>query len=132
MRRIVVGALGLLAWMVTQCIAVGLGGAGHGLMGPLVLSALLLPLYPLVFVRAFAAKPESPKHGVNVLVVAAALDLILVGDMALEGDILLKMWRIDWSWVTIWIALWTGWQVLTLATLLKKRHVGNRTESASF
>lgn len=43
--------LGILCWIATQAVAFTLAGAGHGWMGPLLLSVPLLVLYPFAFVR---------------------------------------------------------------------------------
>ena len=118
MRMIVVGALGLLMWLVVQVMATGITAAGHGWYGPFFLSLPLLILYPLAFVRAFAER-GSPKGDINLLIVGAALDLALVVDMVVERDILLRLWGLDWAWLALWLALWAGWQALGFTTLLR-------------
>ena len=131
MRRVMLGALGLLLWLVTQAIGLGLTGAGHGWYGALIFSLPLVVLYPLAFIRAFGSKAESPQDDMRILIAAAVLDLLLLSNMfLLDHDYFIKMGRFDPTIVTVWIALWAGWQVLGVVALLRRRPAVIREESA--
>lgn len=118
-RKAVARALGFVPALAALAIGFGLTGAGHGIYTPLFFSLLLVFLYPLIFVRAFAAAPGSPHLEVGTLAVAAALDAALVGALFSEQDYFLRSWRINGGLTVAWLALWAGWQVLVLAMLLR-------------
>jgi hypothetical protein len=123
-RKVVVGALGLLPALVA--LALGLGGAagGHGWIGVFWFSIPLLLLYPLVFVRAFASKAETPDKDFIILAVGGAFDLLLAANMVAEREYVGKLWSLDRSGMIMWLALWAGWQVLGVTTALRRRHAG--------
>ena len=122
-------ALGLLAWLATQTVGLGLAGGGHGWDAPALFSLPLLLLYPVVFVRAFSKK-GGIALGSSILLIAVALDLCLLASVYREERYFSTMWNIDAGWVIAWLALWAAWQALAVAALLKKRAVRIDAENA--
>ncbi|HEX5182038.1 MAG TPA: hypothetical protein VFW19_02680 [Allosphingosinicella sp.] len=122
MRAIRWGALGLLPWLVAQFIAFGIGGAGHGWIAPFYFSIPLFFLYPLVFIRAFS---NTGKREIDaaILVIAAVLDTLLLRNaLYSESEYVIRMWGDAGGVVALWLALWVGWQILTVLSLARKRH----------
>lgn len=127
MRAAIFGVLGLLAWFATQAVALGLSGGGHGWTGPFFFSMPLIILYPLTFILAFSSKARSPNVEVSLWAAAIVLNLLLLANIfSSEHDYFIRMWRFsDGSlFISIWLGLWAGWQVLFVAALLKRK-VGN-------
>ena len=120
MGRLGWGAIGLLTWLATQAVALGLGDAGHGWMAPIWVSTVLIFLYPLVFVRIFASPAASIKVDAALLVVAVAIDLFLLHN-ALVPERKYFLRNSSASALSLWIGLWAGWQLLAIVSLLKKR-----------
>lgn len=124
MRKAASAALGVMAWLAAQFAGLGLAGAGHGWTAPLLFSIPLIILYPLACVLAFGGGAVWRNLGAALLIVAAALDLLLLMNMLSgEREYLLKMWEFDEgpAWVISWCVLWAGWQVLLLSALLRDR-----------
>ena len=123
--KLLFGMLGLLFWAATQFLALGIGAGGHGWLAPFGLSMPLVVLYPLAFVRAFCVTRPWSKVGTGVLlVIAVTLDALMLGSLFLHGDIFWKQWDMfpDDRWVPLlWFALWAGWQLLIIASLIKNR-----------
>jgi len=70
--------LGILCWIATQAVAFTLAGAGHGWMGPLLLSVPLLVLYPFAFVRLLYGPVGGRRGDAVMLVLVVALDLAIM------------------------------------------------------
>lgn len=126
MRKILFGMLGLLFWLGTQWLALGIAAAGYGWISPSALSVPLILLYPIAFVRAFCARTGSigPYRGLPIAI-AGVLDVLLLGSIVLEKEYILKGWRLPENRyvLALWIALWAGWQMLLLASLIKDRRL---------
>jgi hypothetical protein len=54
------------------------------------------------------------------LIVAVIFDVLLVGNI-LSDRYFLSMWKLDPTFVAVWIALWAGWQPFIVASLLIPR-----------
>jgi len=133
-KKIVFGIAGVVAWLVTQCVAVALAGAGHGWYAPLLASLSLIVLYPVVFIRAFASSSAPFGMTACILVAAIVFDLWLtasvlgyentfyIGD---ERDDFLRVWHFGPGVTVLWIALWAGWQFLAIAPLLSRRAISD-------
>ena len=114
-------AIGVLLWLATQFFGFGVAGAGHGWVSPFYVSISLLLLYPAAVVRLFS-KEQSPAADGSLLLAAATLDLLLLWCSLAEGSqYVVRIWRFDPALVAGWAALWAGWQVLALASLLRRR-----------
>lgn len=121
MRVVLMGGLGVLLWLIAQVMGLGLTGAGHGWYGAFFFSLPLVVLYPLVFVRAVSSKAGPRDADVGILAAAIVLDLLLLGNIfSWDNGYFMQMWNFDSTFVMIWLALWAGWQVVFVATLLKK------------
>jgi hypothetical protein len=121
---ILLGGLGLLAWLASQAVALALASGGHGWMPPFFLSMPLLALYPAVFIRAFHSKSEGVALSAVILVIAAVLDLLLLVSLFIEDfGSFYEVWKFDdgWKWEIAWLLLWAGWQALAVAALCKRR-----------
>lgn len=123
-------AIGLVASLATQAVALGLAGAGHGWMAPLWVSSVLIFLYPLVVVRVFASPEASIKVDATILLLAGVIDLFLLHNaLVTERTYFLKIWNFSASAVSLWIGLWAGWQLLAIVSLLKKRGGETKVET---
>lgn len=130
MRRLGWVAIGLLAWLLTQAVALGLGGAGHGWMAPLWVSSVLIFLYPLVVVRVFASPAASIKVDATILLLAGVIDLFLLHNaLVTERTYFSRVWNSSAGAVGLWIGLWAGWQLLAIVSLLKKRGGETKVET---
>jgi hypothetical protein len=121
-RKLLFGMLGLLFWLGTQWIALGIAAGGYGWIEPLWLSMLLIFLYPIAFIRAFCVTAGPARLDQHLLFLAAVLDALMVGSIFLHEEILRKAVRIipeNLYWLALWIALWAGWQLLLLVALKK-------------
>lgn len=122
MRTILSAVLGLLPWLLAQGIAFGMTGGGHGWVAPFFFSIPLAILYPIAFLRFFGGRPPALKLDVGLLLVAVTLDTLLLADLLLqEGEYFLRVWNVAAEFVGSWLVLWTGWQILLLARLLRDR-----------
>jgi hypothetical protein len=124
-------ALGLLSWLAAQAIGLGLTGAGHGWTGPFFFSMPLIILYPLAFVGAFCSKDYLPSVPVVFLAAAVGLDCLLLANFASEFPYIVKLWRFPEgpSYISLWLGLWAGWQILFAAALLRRRQGGHRARA---
>jgi hypothetical protein len=121
-RTILSAVLGLLPWLLAQWVAFGVAGAGHGWVAPFFFSVPLAILYPVAFVRFFGGRRAAIRLDLGLLLVAAFLDLLLLANLFFqEGEYFLKVWNVAFWVVDLWLVLWTGWQLLLLARLLKDR-----------
>jgi hypothetical protein len=123
-RAILLGGLGLLAWLASQAIAIALASGGHGWGPPFFLSAPLVVLYPATFIRAFGLESQRVELNVVILVIAAVLDLLLLVSLFIEDfGSFYEVWKFDdgWKWEIAWLLLWAGWQALAVAALCKRR-----------
>jgi hypothetical protein len=123
MRKVLSGMLGLLFWLGTQWIALGIAAGGHGWLAPLWLSMFLLLLYPVAFMRAFGETTDQIRLDKGLLATAAVLDVVVLGSLFAERETIVRAWSIDENpfVLALWAGLWTGWQVLLLAPLIGKR-----------
>ncbi|MBO9575505.1 MAG: hypothetical protein J7494_07210 [Sphingobium sp.] len=112
MRKTIWIGVGLIAWLAAQTIALGMTGAGHGTYPPLFFSAPLIFLYPTAFIHLFVPGHHRGHRRRQVLAAALLLDVILLACLLAEGNFFLRMWRVEPVFVTVWIALWLGWQGL--------------------
>ena len=121
-RAIVLGTLGLLPALAAQWIALGIGGAGHGWVGPVFFSMPLFLLYPLAFLRALPSPAGAQRADAILLAAAGGLDFLLLGDMILvEKAYVLAAVGAAPGLVALWLALWAAWQVPAVAALLRNR-----------
>lgn len=112
----------MLAWVLTEGIAFGFAGGGHGWTLPTLLSLPLLFIYPMAFVRLSSRRGGRRHYEVGILAGAIALDTMLVFNVIREEN---QYFRDAWShtpgMVAGWLALWAGWQILTLIRLFDRR-----------
>lgn len=113
-------AAGVLLSLVTLLMALMLTGAGHGWYGGVLFSLPLLFLYPIALGRAFDSEPGSREADISILIAAIILDVLLLGN-TLSDEYFGRMWDYDPTFVSIWIALWAGWQPFIVVSLLRKR-----------
>ena len=132
-RTLLLMMVGLVAWLAAQAIGLLLAGGGHGWNGPFFFSMPLIILYPLAFVGAFSAKAYLPSVPVIILAAAVGLDCLLLANFASEFSYIVKMWRFPdgASFISLWLGLWAGWQILFAAALLRRRRGGDRAEAES-
>lgn len=115
--------VGLVFGLATVVLGLGLAGGGHGWGGPFFLSIPLIVLYPLAFARTFRTKVKSSDLDVGLIAVAVMLDLALLGNFSAEYDYFIKMWRFEDGalFISLWLGLWAGWQVLAAVALARNR-----------
>lgn len=130
MWKFIMGALGLAAGLFALLMGLGGAGGGHGWIGALWFSVPLVILYPLVLIRAVSSSRGSPDMDVVLLCVGGVLDLLLAANMAEEQKYVLKLWSFDPSGMIMWLSLWAGWQVVGLATVLRKWRARLRSKAA--
>ena len=123
--KVLFGALGLLAWLETQRIGLGIMGGGHGLIGPFWLSMPLFFLYPTAVIRAFCVTPGRIRLDQGLLAIAGLLDVLLLSSTFAEEEYFWHIWSYPESRPVLasWLALWAGWQLLVIAALIKNRRV---------
>jgi hypothetical protein len=131
MRKVIVGALGLPVWLLAQLMGLGGAGGGDGWIGGFWFSIPLLVLYPLVLIRAFASEREKPEADLIIVGVGAVLDFFLLANMAEELEYVAKLWSFDRSGMILWLALWAGWQVIGLTSVVRNRNSRIQASSAS-
>ena len=121
MREIILTAVGLLFWAVTQFIALMMGAGGHGWNAPLWLSMFLVPLYPLAFVEAFAPATGGKWLVRGLLIAAGLLDLLLLASLFTEGEYIARLWNVpeNPAVLLLWGGLWAGWQLLAFVALAR-------------
>jgi hypothetical protein len=121
--KVLFGALGLLAWLGAQWIALGIIAGGHGLIAPLSLSMPLLFLYPIAFIRAFCVTTGRIGFDQGLLAIAGLLDVLLLSSTFAEEKYFWHIWSYPENRPVLaeWMALWAGWQLLVLASLIKNR-----------
>jgi hypothetical protein len=131
-QMILMMVLGGIFWLAAQAIGLGLAGGGHGWGGPFVFSIPLIILYPLAFIGAFCSKAYLTSLPVVILAAAVILDCLLIGSFVSELQYITKIWRMPDGalFVAIWLGLWAGWQILLIATLLRRRRGAIRSENA--
>lgn len=131
MRKLLFVVLGLMFWLATQWLALAMAGGGHGWLDPIWLSPFLIVLYPIAFIRAFCATGPS-RVDRDLLVISVVLDLLLLGRMFISMDLLLEVSRADYYLlvVVLWIALWVGWQVPSVATWIRSRGTSIEAEGS--
>jgi hypothetical protein len=121
-RQALLVALGLLAWLVTQTVALGLAGGGDGWNAPDLFSLPLLLLYPLAASRAFRAGKGGTRIDAAILLIAASLDVLLMAwGIPRERDYFQRAWKFAPEAVIIWMALWAGWQLFAIAAVVRSR-----------
>lgn len=121
MVRIVglVGA-GALLWLGTQAIAFGISKAGDGWIGPTAWSLPLVALYPIALVRLGRSRFGGTKADAAMLMMAVTLDVLLAYNIERQEPGYFAMaWDVAPSLVFAWLALWIGWQIIALATLIR-------------
>ena len=130
MWKFIMGALGFATGVLALLMGLGAAGGGHGWIGALWFSFPLVILYPLVLIRAVSSDWKSQDMDVAILFVAGPLDLLLAANMAAELQYVLKLWSFDAFGMILWLSLWAGWQVVGLATVLRKRRAAIRSKAA--
>lgn len=130
MWKLIAGALGLAAGEFALLMGMGGAGGGHGWIGALWFSVPLVILYPVVFVRAVFPSGKSSDADVIVLGSGGVLDVLLAVNMAAEQKYVARLWYYDPSGIILWLALWAGWQVVCLTTVLRKLHARIRSTAA--
>ena len=114
------GALGLLLWLCTQGLALGLAGAGHGWGDPLLFTLPLVFLYPAALIRGFESGRGRRWIDMLLLLTGLALDLLLVGrSLGEESVYFLRIWQFEPAAVAIWMILWAGWQAVLVVRVLR-------------
>jgi hypothetical protein len=113
MRKVVPIAIGLVFGLFCLLWAILLGGAGHGWVSAFLFGALSLVLFPLAFYNWFNFKLSSRKGSINMLLVAAVLDVALFFATRSEGMAHFnRVASAAWSW----IGYWSIWQLVVLRT----------------
>ena len=116
------GVAGLLAWLAAQTLAVGVAGGGHGWMAPFHVSAPLALLYPLTLVRVFWGRTGALTLEAGLIVVAAALDLFLLGNALFDEPAYVARVSDQGALALVaWLVLWATWQGLLIAAVVRKR-----------
>ena len=118
-------AAGAVYWLMTQVLALGLAGGGHGWDGPAALSLALILFCPLTFARLVKSH-LSVKLDAATLIAATLLDGVLFYNMQLQEPGYVAMARdVAPGLVSGWLVLWIGWQVVGLAmfarSIMRKR-----------
>lgn len=123
MRKIVFGGLGLLCWGATQFIGLGIAAGALGWYAPVLLSMLLIVLYPLAFLRAFCPAGGARWVEPGLLSIAAVLDVVLLASILAKEETLTKAWSIPGNpgVLLLWGGLWAGWQLLALIAVVRNR-----------
>ena len=111
---------GALLWLGTQAIAFGMSKAGDGWIGPTAWSLPLVALYPIASVRFGRSRLGGTKGDAAMLMIAVTLDILLAYNIERqESGYFAMAWDVAPSLVYTWFALWMGWQVIALATLIR-------------
>jgi hypothetical protein len=119
--------VGLLLALVACFIGLMTAGAGHGWVAPLFYSFGLFLIYPIVLIRALKPRRDWLMLDAAIVVFAVVVDILLVLDLIARADG--PRWRerelflpgIDKSiypFFAIWLAIWFGWQVVAVRTLI--------------
>ena len=118
--------IALLAWGLAWLVA----GGGHGWVAPVEYSLYLFILYPVVLLRAGGWGPSAPALDLVLLAAAVLLDFALAAGT----------WKNEYQYfmrdpahpiTLIWIALWLGWQAVTIANVVRRLKQARRMESGS-
>ena len=118
-RTISLAALGLVAGLVAEMLAMGLGAAGHGWIAPVFLSVPLLILYPLTLTRMHGPIRMAQIERLTVSL-AAVLDVLLLWSCLAEGAHVLVIWTVGPQFVLCWLVLWFGWQAAAIIGLKRR------------
>lgn len=119
-------ALGLVLWSLAMATSLGIAGAGHGWISPLVVTVPLAALYPLVLARAVGKGSGSVAADGAILIFALLLDVLLLALSSYwEPGGFGAALRFGAGHVASWIALWIGWQLLACVTFARRRGEGS-------
>lgn len=122
---------GILLAGLAEFAAFVLAALGHGWIAPLYVSLILFVAYPVALVRsvdAIGADASAATADWVMLLVALAADLLLVAATYLgEGERFRMVAEFGRFWLIVWLILWLLWQLLTVATILRR----NRTRNAA-
>jgi hypothetical protein len=110
---------GLLLWSATQFVSMIVGGSGHGWTTPFLATVPLLIIYPLTMIRAFSLHAKNVSVGIALVVLAIILDFFVLLWSFEEAAYFRKIWQIGKIEVVSWIALWVGWQLLAIYSLIR-------------
>ena len=123
-QRIARAAIGVLAAGVACFLALGLAGAGHGWVEPVLFSWVLFVVYPLVLLRS-GNGPRWLAADLAVVVLALVLDVsIYLRSAASAGGVTGPIGSfvpgIDMSmlpFLVMWLGLWFHWQFIAVRSL---------------
>jgi hypothetical protein len=110
---------GLLLWSVTQFFAMMIGGAGHGWTTPFFATFPLVIIYPLIMIRAFSLHEKNVLLEIVLIVLAIMMNVFVLRSSLEEISYFWKIWGIGKFEIASWIALWVGWQLLTVYSLVR-------------
>jgi hypothetical protein len=128
--RIILAIVGLLIAAFALMLAVGMAGAGHGWVTPMLFSMGLFVAYPAVLLRLTATGPEWLVLDRVIVGLAGLADVALLFATIQEG--MEYFWRVFGSVALmpiLWLAIWFAWQGLALYCLRRDRAPG---EDAGF
>jgi len=114
---------GLALGMLTSIFALTVGGGGHGIDSALLTVSSLI-FAPAACLTFLGRRNHTGKIAAAMMaVIAIGFDVFLWTEVADEG-VFEKAWNAIPGPVAIWIALWSAWQLLLLATVFwpRKQH----------
>ena len=115
--------IGLAIAALAQFVAMMLGGAGHGWTMPFLFSVFLFAAWPVTLVRMKPAPGRSFVADVALLLLGVIASLLLLVATMDEAEYFWRVVELDGGLplVILWLALWFGWQLLTLANIGLRR-----------
>ena len=105
-------AIGIVAALGGQFVALMVGAAGHGWTAPFLFSLPLLVAYPVTMVRAFSKDGSMAWIEISLLMFGLAADVALFHNIAYQEreyfDAVLEISVLP----IVWIIYWLSWQIL--------------------
>lgn len=112
--------VGLLIAVLAEYLALMLAGAGHGWGAPLRYSLLLFVAYPIALARISNSTRASVAVDAAMFVVGAGASFRLFQNIReTEAEYFWKLVDAGLPIVILWLAIWFGWQALTVANALR-------------
>ena len=121
LAKVVAIIAGLLCAGAAEYVAYALAAGGEGWIAPAAASLLLFLVYPAAFWR-LASEPSRVQLDYALLAAAVISDLLLIGEtIAWEAAYFAMIMANFPGFVFLWIALWSGWQLLTVRRIVRQR-----------